>query len=133
MAFGESFNEPIGAVEMDGAGGVRAVPMRSAEGIWLIDELTDHVAAVSPPPGSVQPSFAEVVFTTPVGTFDARVQVDGEDVFDYQMEESPTDPELIEVSYAPATGFASGEHTAILLTVLENGLLDAEAISWRVP
>jgi len=133
LAFGESFGDPIGAVLVTTTGALKATAMRGDQGEWRIDELSDHVKSVSPPPDSVQPSFAEVVFTTPIGTFDERLQVDGEDVFDYQTQESLTDPELVEISYAPTTGFAPGEHIAILMSVLETGLLDAEAISWRVP
>lgn len=133
ITLGESFGSAIGAIELSSPTSIAAIPVRQDEGEWRIDQLLDHVFAVAPPEGSIQPSFAAPSFTTPVGTFDFRMQVDGVDVAEPATLESVLDPERIVISYAPPTGYPSGAHRAVLVSVLENGLVDAATVSWSVP
>lgn len=134
--FGTSFGESVGVATVTGNGdaGVAAlaVAMRTEAGQWKVDNFAGHVSIVSPDPfGEPEPG-ERVVFATPLGTFDSLVIVDGTTVTAILVE-NPVDPEEGIGTWVPPEPFGSGHHVVTVATMLENGILSAQAVLWTLP
>ncbi len=134
--FGTSFGESVGVATVIGesvAGpGALGVAVRTDAGQWKVDSFANHVSIVSPDPfGEPEPD-ERVVFVTPLGTFDTLVVVDGVSV-EAVLVENPVNPDEGIGTWVPGTPFASGTHVVTVASMLENGVLAAQAVQWMVP
>jgi len=138
--FGMSYGERVGVAALVGTvalgapgPSVRAAawPMRTRSSRWLVDDLANHVSLVLPAgPFEQHDASSGVQFTTPVGTFDILLAIDGTVVPVTGLDESPDD--RVVVGWVPGAPLAPGIHDVVVATMLENGLLAALATTWEV-